>query len=182
MINADNLLILIVDIQEKLLKMLAEDKISDKAVKLLQAAEILGIPAVITEQYPKGLGKTPEKIRDQFRPGMVIFEKTSFGAMGEKGFRELIAGFKKAKILICGIETHVCVYQTAAELIQEGYKVEVIKDITASRSEFEFNTGLEKMKQLGIKVTSLEIALFELLRTSKHPKFKEIQGLIKDRD
>ncbi len=168
-----------VDIQEKLVNMLENDCISDKAVKLLKAARVLEVPVVITEQYPKGLGATLEKLKRQAPEQAFFFEKTSFSAMGEEGFKELLTAYKREKILICGIETHVCVYQTAAELVSEGYDVEVIKDITDSRRKSEFNTGLNKMKQLGIKVTSLEIALFELLKSSTHPKFKEIQGLIK---
>lgn len=179
MINSENSLILIVDIQKKLVDMLEEDTISDKASKLLEAGKILGIPAFITEQYPKGLGSTLENLRQKASEQTVYFEKTGFSAMSEEGFPELLARSGRKKVLIGGIETHICVYQTASDLIEKGYDVEIIKDITASRKNFEYITGIEKLKQLGAKVTSLEIVLFELLKSSKHPNFKEIQSLIK---
>jgi len=179
MISIENSLIIIIDIQEKLLSMLKEDTISDKAAKLLQAGQILGIPEIITEQYPQGLGYTTVRLRQKVSENAVFIEKQSFSVMQEKGFRELLSKFKRNKILIGGIETHICVYQTVSDLIKEGYEVELVKDITASRNEFDFNTGIERMKQLGVRVTSLETALFELLKTSSHPNFREIQRLIK---
>ena len=180
MINAENSLILIVDIQEKLVNMLEKDTISGKAAKLLQAGKILGIPAVITEQYPKGLGTTLDSLKQEAPENTKFFEKTSFSAMREEDFPELLKESGRKKILIGGIETHICVYQTVSDLLEAGYEVEVIKDITASRSKSEYNTGLERMKQLGAGVTSFETLLFEFLKSSKHPNFKEIQGLIKD--
>ncbi len=178
-INSKNSIILIIDIQEKLVSMLAEDNISDNAAKLVRAGRILEVPVVVTEQYPKGLGTTLEKIRQEAAEETVYFEKTSFSAMQEPGFQELLAGFNRNKILVCGVETHICVCQTAVDLVNAGYDTEVACDITASRSEYQFSAGIEKMKQLGVRTTSLEMALFELLGSSRHPDFKEIQGLIK---
>ncbi|OGI01368.1 MAG: hypothetical protein A2Y25_02625 [Candidatus Melainabacteria bacterium GWF2_37_15] len=179
MLNTENSLILIVDLQEKLVNMLETDTISGKAAKLLKAAGILGIPCIISEQYPKGLGSTIKELKHETTDKTVFFEKTAFSAMQESGFKAVLKDFKRKNIIICGIEAHVCVYQTVADLIAEGYEVEIVQDITASRNEFEFQIGMEKMKQLGAKITSLEIVLFELIKTSKHPHFKEIQGLIK---
>ena len=179
MINVENSIILIIDIQEKLVNMLETDTISAKAAKLLKAAGILDIPCIIIEQYPKGLGPTLEELKLETTDKTVFFEKTAFSAMQEVGFKEVLRNYNRKNIIICGIEAHVCVYQTVTALIIEGYNVEIIQDITASRKESEFQTGMEKMKQLGAKITSLEIVLFELIKTSKHPHFKEIQGLIK---
>ena len=179
MLNAENSLILLIDIQEKLVNMLEKDTISSKAAKLLNAAGILEIPCIITEQYPKGLGPTVEELKLETTDKTVFFEKTAFSAMQESGFKEILRNYNRKNIIICGIEAHVCVYQTVSDLITEGYNVEIVQDITASRKETEFQTGMEKMKQLGANVTSLEIVLFELIKTSKHPHFKEIQGLIK---
>ncbi len=179
MINTENSLILMIDIQEKLVNMLEKDTISAKAAKLASAAKILNIPTIITEQYPAGLGSTLEKIKQEAPDDTMFFEKTAFNACSENGFKDILTGFNRKNILICGIETHICVYQTAAELIAQSYSVEIIQDITASRREFEFNAGIEKMKQARAKTSSFEIVLFELLKTSKHPKFKEIQALIK---
>ncbi len=179
MLNADNSIILIIDIQEKLVNMLESDTITQKATKLLKAANIFNIPAIITEQYPKGLGGTVLVIKQEAKPDNVLFEKINFSAMQEAGFKDLLRHFNRNSIILCGIETHVCVYQTARDLIIEGYDVEIVKDITASRKEFEYNMGIEKIKQLGAGITSFETVLFELLKTASHPNFKEIQSLVK---
>lgn len=176
MINPENTIVLVIDIQEKLVAMLENDTVSQKAAKLMEAAAVLDIPVIVTEQYPKGLGKTVEVLKTD---NVKIFEKTSFSAMRQPGFKELLAGYNRKNVVVCGIEGHVCVYQTVAELLEEEYHVEVLKDGVASRAKSEFNAGLEKMKGLGAQVTSLEIVLFELLKSSKHPHFKHIQSLIK---
>lgn len=178
MINTDDTIILIVDIQEKLVNMLEKDFVSASVSKLVKAAAILDVPVVVTEQYPAGLGATLESLKQEAGDKAVFFEKTAFSAMREDGFKELLSGYGRKNVLICGIETHICVYQTTSDLLEEDYEVEVIKDITASRKKFEFKTGIEKMKQAGATVTSLETVLFEFLKSSKHPKFKEIQALI----
>ncbi|HSA05900.1 MAG TPA: isochorismatase family protein [Candidatus Gastranaerophilales bacterium] len=179
MINIENSLILIIDIQEKLVNMLQKDTISNKAAKLLNAAKILDIPSIVTEQYPKGLGATVNELKQEATNKTIFFEKTSFSACRENGFKDILEGFKRKNILICGIEAHVCVYQTAADLITQDYEVHLFQDIISSRNEFELNISVEKMKSLGANMTSFEIVLFELLKTSKHPNFKEIQTLIK---
>ena len=107
------------------------------------------------------------------------FEKTSFNALEADGVLEKIKAFNKKQIVICGIETHICVHQTAAALLREGYEVYVIKDACASRSKYEFKQGIELMASNGVKVSCVEIVLFEWLKTAKNPCFKEIQALIK---
>lgn len=179
MINTDNTVILVIDLQEKLVNMLPDDKITAKASKLLAAASLLSIPIIVTEQYPKGLGATVDELKQNAAPDTKYFEKTAFSAAGEPGFLELLAGYKRKNVLIFGIEGHVCVYQTAIDLNNSGYNVELVKDLTASRSNDELLAAIDKMKQSGIGITTFEIALFELLKTSKHPEFKGIQTLIK---
>ena len=99
--------------------------------------------------------------------------------MQEENFINEIKKFNKKQILLCGIETHICVLQTAIELISNGYDVYIFKDASSSRSEFEHKSGLDLLQQYGAKIISTEIAIFQWLRTSKHPHFKEIQALIK---
>lgn len=179
MLNTEDTIILIVDIQEKLVNMLKEDTVTGKAAKLVKAAGILNIPVIITEQYPKGLGSTVEVIKQEKTKDTVFFEKYAFSAMQESGFVDLLNHYNREQVIVCGIEAHVCVYQTVADLLDYDYEVEVIQDMCASRTEYEYNAGFEKMKELGAGVATLEIVLFELLKTSKHPNFKEIQALIK---
>lgn len=179
MLNSDNSLLIIIDIQEKLIKAAQNsNSLINSANKITKAANILGIPLIITEQYPKGLGQTDPSIIEAY-PNVHPIEKTSFSAMQEENFINEIKKFNKKQIILCGIETHICVLQTAIELISNGYDVYILKDASSSRSEFEHKSGLDLLQQYGAKIISTEIAIFQWLRTSKHPHFKEIQALIK---
>lgn len=163
-----------IDFQEKLVGMLSDKAPAEKFQKLFKACGILNIPRILTEQYPKGLGTTVFETENAS-----VFEKTSFSALQCEEFRDKLAQTGRKTVIIGGIETHICVHQTVFELIEAGYEVYVVKDACASRKEFEFNEGIDAMRANGAKITCLEIVLFELLRTSKHPNFKEIQALIK---
>lgn len=178
-LNADNSLVLIIDIQERLVGALDKDIVVSKAVKMASAAKVLGIPVMITEQYPKGLGNTVPMLKEVLPADTLVVEKTSFNALLEDGMAEKIASYGKKQIVIFGIETHICVHQTAAALIEAGYDVYVIKDACASRNKYEFKQGIDIMQQNGAKISCVEIALFEWLKGAKNPKFKEIQALIK---
>lgn len=178
MLNIKTSALIIIDIQEKLVN--AANKGNSVAVnmaKVSKAAQILSIPTIITEQYPKGLGKTATEIETS--SDTEIFEKTSFSALLEPEFAEEVQSLNKKQIVIGGIETHICVLQTVIDLISEGFEVYVLKDCCSSRREQEHLTGIDLMKQYGAKITSAEIVLFEWLKTSKHPNFREIQALIK---
>lgn len=180
MITINNSLITGIDIQQKLVKMLdCGLDIQNNSAKLLKAASILNIKTLLTEQYPKGLGETVDEIK-KIAPFKTI-EKTTFSACQTKEFQDEINNLDKniKNIIIFGIETHICVYQTALDLLKSGFSVYVVCDCTSSRKELNKNTALELMKQQGIKVTTLEILLFEFLKSSKHEHFKEIQALIK---
>lgn len=179
MININTSALLIIDMQEKLVKAAnGSSEIVNNMKKLADTAKILNIPTIVTEQYPKGLGKTVETLEINNNETITI-EKTAFSALLESEFAEEIQSLNRKQIIIGGIETHICVLQTAADLISEGYEVYVVKDACVSRTSFNHETGLELLKQYGAKITSTEIVLFELLKTSKHPNFKEIQALIK---
>ncbi len=178
-LNADNSLVLIIDIQERLVGALDKDIVVSKAVKIASAAKVLRIPVMVTEQYPKGLGNTVPMLKEVLAAGTLVVEKTSFNALLEDGMAEKIASYGKKQIVIFGIETHICVHQTAAALIEAGYDVYVIKDACASRNKYEFKQGIDIMQQNGAKISCVEIALFEWLKGAKNPKFKEVQALIK---
>lgn len=178
-LSAENSLVMVVDIQERLVASLDKDIVVSKAVKIVNAAKSLGIPVMVTEQYPKGLGSTVPQLKEALAPNTEIIEKTAFNALLEEGFAEKIESYGKKQIVIFGIETHICVHQTAAALLEAGYEVYVIKDACASRNKYEFKQGIDIMQQNGAKISCVEIALFEWLKGAKHPKFKEIQTLIK---
>ena len=177
--DESNSLLLIIDIQEKLAAALEKDTVVQKAAKLVNAARILNIPVIVSEQYPKGLGHTVSAVGKNLPDNTLFFEKSSFSLVKEDGFLEKLKSYGKKQIIICGIETHICVHQTAADLIDAGFDVIVVKDACASRNKYEFKQGIEAMQANGATISCLEILLFEWLKTSKHPKFKEVQSLIK---
>ena len=182
MLNAQNSIVLVIDIQEKLTAMLKEDvkeEIEKKSQKLIKAAKILNIETILTEQYPKGLGETILGIKEILKENYNPIEKTSFSALKEEKLANYLKSQDKKHVILCGIETHICVYQTALELLEAGFCVHIPKDICASRNKFEYKCALENLKQEGAKITCLEMILFQWLTSSKHPNFKEIQTLIK---
>ena len=181
LIKIEDCLLLIIDFQERLVASLKDSSIIEKAVKLVKTANLLDIPIIYSEQYPKGLGKTVNEISSVLPSKAIKFEKTSFSLLNENNFLETLKSYNKKQVIICGIEAHICVYQTAVELIKAGFDVTVAKDICASRKdcEFEFGVGFNLMNSAGAHVSCLEIILFELLRGANHPKFKDIQALIK---
>lgn len=178
-LTPENSLLLVIDVQEKLVNALDKDIIVKRVSNLVKSARLLNIPVVATEQYPKGLGATVEAVSTEFFENTPVFEKTSFNALEADGVLAKIKAFNKKQVVICGIETHICVHQTAAALLREGYEVYVAKDACASRSKYEFKQGIELMASNGVKVSCVEIVLFEWLKTAKNPCFKEIQALIK---
>ena len=172
-------LLLIIDIQDKLVTALEKDTIITKASKLAAAAKHLDIPIILSEQYPKGLGHTVPLITQNLPADVETIEKTSFSLVKENGFLEKLKSYGKKQIVLCGIETHICVHQTAADLIDAGFEVIVAKDACASRNKYEFKQGIEAMQANGAKISCIEMILFEWLGSAKHPKFKDIQALIK---
>ena len=179
-LNLEDSLVLIIDVQDKLLNaVFNKEQVEKKSAIVAEAAKILGIPVVVTEQYPKGLGNTIPAVKDALAEDTEIFEKTAFSALNNEEILEAIKKHNKKQILIFGIETHICVSQTTAALRELGYEVSVIKDACGSRAEEEYLAGLERMKDNGAYIITTEIALFEWLKGAKHPNFKAVQALIK---
>lgn len=179
LLNADTSLLVIIDIQEKLVSVVKNKIIAENAAKLVKTANLLNIPIIVTEQYPQGLGSTLNIIKQELNTNNNILTKTTFSAFAETNFQELLKKYNKKQIIICGIEAHICVHQTSADLKAAGYDVFFVKNASASRTHFEFEAGIERMKENEISISTLEIVLFELLKTSKNIHFKEIQSLIK---
>lgn len=178
MFETNNTTIVCIDIQEKLLAAVQNAAfVKSNAIKILKAAAILDMDVIITEQYPKGLGSTVEEIKaiKDFK----TIEKTTFSAYKTEECKNEIKRLKNKNIILFGLENHICVLQTALELKEKGYNVSVLADCSSCRNLLNFEASLELMKQKGIDIITVEIALFELIKSSKHPKFKEIQGLIK---
>jgi len=179
-LNTNNTVLLIIDIQEKLLNAVFNKNTLIKKLEILtKASKILNIPTIVTEQYPKGLGETIAIIKDNLPENFYFFEKTDFNALKNPQLIKILKQIKHKSILLIGIETHICVYQTAIALANAGYDVTVISDVCGSRAEEEYNNALDVIKTFGINVKTTEMILFELLKGSKNTNFKKIQSLIK---
>ena len=174
-IKSSEVTLLVIDVQEKLVNMLTDETVKNEAIKISKACGILEIPTVITEQYPKGLGYTIEEIKSVL-PNAEYIEKTMFSAYQEDEVKKLLS---QKQVILIGIETHICVLQTALELINEGYEVFVVQNACGSRNEENKQAALRRLIHAGAQIVTTEMVLFELLEGSKHPKFKEIQALIK---
>ena len=179
MLECADTLLLIVDIQEKLVRaMHAREDLVLRAQQLVQGARVLNVPIICTEQNPKGLGPTVSEIAAAMA-GVQPISKFSFGCCScEDAVRALQAAGRR-NVLVGGIETHVCVYQTTRELLEKGYHVEVVADACSSRTLQNKQIGLDKMRDAGAAITSVETALFELLRVAEGPVFKQILQVVK---
>ena len=179
-LSIEDSIVMIIDVQEKLLNaVFNKTSLEKKATTIANTAKILGIPVIVTEQYPKGLGASVESLKEALPENTQYFEKTAFSALENNDVLEALKNSGKKQVVIFGIETHICVSQTTNALIQEGFEVSVIRDACGSRSELEYSAGLGRMKDNGAHVLTTEIALFEWLKGAKHPNFKEVQTLIK---
>jgi nicotinamidase-related amidase len=169
--------LIVVDLQEGFRKAVPDfDRVAKATVTLIEGAEAIGIPVVVTEQYPKGLGRTAPEIAEHLPEGTEPLEKVCFSAADAEGFD--LGGRDQA--LVCGIETHVCVNQTTLDLLGSGVEVHVAEDAVGSRFEENKRVGLHKMERAGAVLTSVETALFELLGQAGTDEFKRVQKLVLD--
>ncbi|HVF66206.1 MAG TPA: hydrolase [Pyrinomonadaceae bacterium] len=145
----------------------------------VNAARLLGVPVVVTEQYPKGLGRTAAEVRAALPEEFEPLEKTAFSSCGAQTFVSTLEASGARQIILCGIEAHVCVNQTAHDLLARGYQVHVLTDCVSSRSAQNRQAGIDKMMRSGALPSSTELALFELMRDARHEQFKAIQKLVK---
>jgi nicotinamidase-related amidase len=179
-LNQDEALILVIDVQEKLVNAIFnKDIVRRRVVSLAKAGNILSLPTIVTEQYPKGLGETIPEVKEALGKDTVFFEKTSFSALSGTDLLSKLLEIGRKQVIIFGIETHICVHQTVIDLIKNGFDVTVVGDACGSRTAFEYMGALDVMKTNGAKIKTTEMVLFELLKGAKHPNFKEIQALIK---
>ena len=175
----DNVLLLVIDVQEKIFATLFEKKETEiNILRLIRGAGILGIPIIWTEQYPKGLGHTIASVRKALRDKNVQ-EKITFSCLENHDIATAIMSLHKSQALVCGIEAHVCVYQTALDLMERGIETHIASDAVMSRKELNYHLALEKLRDTGAFITSVEMALFELQKIAKGETFKAIADIIK---
>ena len=179
MFSTKNSLLLIIDIQEKLTPLIHENnRLIDHVQRLIKASQLLDIPVIVTEQVPQKIGHTIVEI-SKLSPQSVAIEKQSFSCFGETRFRSALAASKRRQIIVCGIETHVCVYQTVADLIQNKYQVQVVADAVSARHELDHTIALKRIEQAGAMLATAEMIICELTQSATHEKFREIIQLIK---
>lgn len=179
MLHKEDTVLVLIDIQGKLARIVDKSEfVIQNISNVVQGAKVLNLPILWLEQYPKGLGTTVEEIAVHLTDHKPI-EKITFSAYDTPEFVEQLEATGRKKVLLAGVETHICVYQTAAQLLSNGYEVEVLADCVSSRTALSSEIGLEKMKQLGAKLTTVEMALFEMQQIAKGDEFKEISKIIK---
>ncbi len=169
----------VVDIQERLLPHIHEGEIILKnCLKLIEGLKILSVPVIITQQYTKGLGPTVPSVMQMF-PEFRYIEKISFSCCEEPAFQKEIILLEKTEIILCGIEAHVCVLQTCLDLLAGGRRPVVVEDCVSSRKPNDKHIAIERMRQEGARITTMESLLFELTRVAGNETFKSISGIVK---
>src|ERR1043166_4223379 len=174
-----NCALIVIDIQERLLPGIFErERVVQNSVRLIKGADLLGIPIFATEQYRKGLGVTVPEVALAFG-SVVPVEKLAFSACGATGLSAALKAKKIASVILCGIESHVCVCQTCLDLLDQDYGVFVVADAISSRTPENHRIGLERMRESGAVIVSTEMALFELLGKAGTDEFRQILPLVK---
>lgn len=174
LLQADQSVLVIIDIQGNLAQAIDQGAAAIARVQwLAEIAQELSLPILITEQYPRGLGHTVAALQAIARTALVV-EKSHFSAMQEPHFVSALAGLKRRQVVLCGMETHVCVLQTAVELQAAGYQVFLVEDGCGSRRSSDKQAALRRLTELGVQHVTSEMAAFEWLHDSATPQFKKI--------
>ncbi len=178
MLKKENALLVFIDVQGKLSELVdGSEALFGNLRRLLQGMNALDVPVIVTEQIPEKLGPT----RDEFQEFITAspITKSSFGCCGEPAFFQPLEKTGCKQVILCGIETHVCVYQTALQLLATGHEVTVVTDAVSSRDPANKTLALRRMENEGVKLTGTEMLLFELLGDAKDPAFKSILQIVK---
>lgn len=177
-LNKEDAIVLVIDIQEKLMPAIFEkEELVSKSKILISGAKVLEVPVFVTEQYPKGLGETIGELNTLIEDDP-IFEKISYTCCTNE-VMEYLEKTKRKQVIITGVETHICVYQTVRDLLNHGYSVFVASDAVSSRTLANKQNGLELMKDMGAVISNTETLLFDMLKVAGTPEFKAISKLVK---
>ena len=183
LLRRDRSALVVIDMQERLMPAIAEgDAVTHAAGILIEAARHLEVPVVVTEQYPKGLGRTVDAISGRLPNNAAVVEKMTFSAARNRDFASRIDAFKaegRDHIVVCGVESHVCVMQTAADLDAQGHTLHVVVDACGSRAPASKDAALARFGALGISRVTAEMALFEWLEAAGTAEFKAVSRLVK---
>lgn len=180
MLSEKNTVVVIIDVQEKLARVMHDRAgLVENLQKLVRGMLVLDVPVLWLEQNPSRMGATIPEIVELMGSGLKPISKMSFSGYGDPVFIENLEAISRRQVLLAGIEAHVCVYQTAAELIQRGYEVGVVADAISSRRAADRDIGVARMQSEGVKLSCVEMALFELMRSATHPAFREVLKVVR---
>lgn len=170
--------LLIIDIQKRIIDVINnKELVIENTLKLIKGMKTLGVPVFYTEQYPKGLGPTIDEIRNEL--GYDAVQKMSFSCSGAEGLFKSLIDKNISQVVVCGVESHVCVQQTVLDLIENGFQVNVAADAVSSRRNFDYEIALERMRENKAEITTTESILFELLNICGTNEFKEVIKIVK---
>jgi nicotinamidase-related amidase len=180
LLHPDQSLLVVVDMQEPLLRALHDsERVVDNVRRLIQGASVVRVPVITTTQNADKLGAVAPQIKALLPPTLLPLDKMTFSCYASPSFASEVKRSDRKQIVLCGVEAHICVCQTALELAAAGFQVHVAGDATSSRTEANWRLGLDKMRQSGVLLTSVEMALYEWLREAGTPEFREILKLVK---
>ncbi len=178
--QASDAFLCVVDLQEKLVPTQSHPaELMKRVGVMLGGARALEIPFVAAQQYPKGLGELLPEVKELLPEGTPVTDKITFSCFGTPEFAAAAAALGRKQMILLGVETHVCVLQTALDAMKLGYEVYLAEDCTDSRHEFDRAAGLALMRESGVKIVTGEMLLFQLMHDSKHPAFKTVSRLVR---
>lgn len=179
LLSQEDSVLMVIDMQGNLYESMQDKSfLLENVRKLVRGMQVFGIPVIVTEQIPEKLGPTIEPVVSLL-PDAPRIPKSDFSCCGEEKIMKALKALERQQVLLCDIETHVCVYQTAVDLLGFGYDVHLVADAVSSRTVLNREIGIRKLRDEGARLASTEMVLFELIRTADDPKFKEIFRIVK---
>jgi nicotinamidase-related amidase len=180
MLSRVDSVLVVVDVQEAYRNLTVDhERMVGNVRRLIEAAKIVAVPILITEQYPKGLRHTQPEVADSLPAGQEIIEKMSLSCWRQPQFAARLTALRRSQVVVCGIEAHACVNQTVHDLLEQGYQVHIPADAVSARFERDYRIGWEKMIGTGAVPATVEMVCLEWVRTAESPEFKAIHRLIK---
>ncbi len=179
-LSREHAALVVIDMQEAFRNVIQDfNEVASRISKAVQGAQLLEVPVIVTEQYPKGLKHTAEEILPHLSADSNTIEKICFSSCGVDEFQQIFISRNIKQAIVCGIEAHICVAQTVLDLLSQGLEVHLLVDCITSRKRESKDVALARLTQAGAVLSNLEMSLFEMMRTADSPNFKAIQSLIK---
>ena len=182
MLERDLAALVVVDVQDKMLAAIGSDPVDDvidRCVQLIRMAQLFEAPILLTEQYPRGLGHTSERVKSVLPPTCQVFEKSTMSCWRDEAFREALQRTGREHIIVCGVESHVCIQQTVLDLLRVDYSPFVPINAVASRFAFDKAAAIDRMRTAGAEMTTAEAIVFELAERCDDAKFRDVLKLVK---